>query len=79
MSDVIDKEIAVLTRRIRTAENAFAHARLHDFGHPDTEKLRRAIVADKRRLVDLAELRARARSADELHTRDTSVFSGSNT
>jgi hypothetical protein len=77
MSDIIDKEIAALTRRIRTAENDFAHARLHDFGHPDTEKLRRAIVADKRRLVDLAEQRARTRSADELHARNNAVFFGS--
>jgi hypothetical protein len=74
-----DREIAAITKRVRAAEDDYAHARLHDPGHPNTERLRRQIAGDKRQIVSLAEQRARARSADELHTRDTSVFSGSNT
>lgn len=78
MSDVIDKEIAALTQRIRTAENDFAHARLHDPGHPDTERLRRRIADDKRWLVDLTSQRARALSADELNKKSSSTFYGGN-
>jgi hypothetical protein len=78
MSDVIDKEIAAITQRIRAAENDYSHARLHDPGHSNTERLRRQIADDKRRLVSLAEQRARTRSADELNTRNNSVFYGGN-
>jgi hypothetical protein len=78
MSDIIDKEIAAITQRIRAAENDFAHARHYDPGHPNTERLRRQIVADKQRIVGLAEQRARTRSADELNTRNNSVFWGGN-
>jgi hypothetical protein len=78
MSDIIDKEIAAITQRIRAAENDYSHARLHDPGHPTTERLRRQIADGNRRLVDLAEQRARARSADELNTRNNSVFYGGN-
>jgi len=78
MSDIIDKEIAAITQRIRAAENDFAHARLFDPGHPNTERLRRQIADDKRRIVSLAEQRARTRSADELNARNNSVFFGSN-
>ena len=59
MSADFDKEIAAITQRIRAAENDYSHARLHDPGHPDTEKLRRQIADGKRRIVDLAEQRGR--------------------
>jgi hypothetical protein len=78
MSADFDKEIAAITQRIRAAEDDYRHARLHDPGHPDTEKLRRQIADGKRRIVDLVEQRARVRSADELNTRNNSVFFGSN-
>ena len=78
MSDVIDKEIAALSQRIRTAENDFAHARLHDPGHPDTERLRRRIADDKRQIVGLVEQKARARSADEMNPQSRAVFYGGN-
>jgi hypothetical protein len=78
MSVDFDKEIAAITKRLRAAEDDYSHARLHDPGHPDTERLRRRIADDKRLIVGLAEQRARTRSADELHTRNSSVFYGGN-
>ena len=73
-----DKEIAAIARRMRVAEDAYSHARHYDPGHPNTERLRRQIVADKQRIVGLAEQRERTRSADELNARNNSVFFGSN-
>lgn len=77
MSDIIDKEIAAIAKRVRAAEDDYRHARLYDPGHPTTERLRRQIADDKRRLVDLAEQRARTRSADAFNKKNNSVFFGS--
>lgn len=78
MSDVIDQEIAAIAKRMRVAEADFAHARLYDPGHPNTERLRRQIVDAKRQIVDLAEQKARARSADEMNPQSRAVFYGGN-
>jgi hypothetical protein len=77
MSDIINTEIAAITKRVRAAEADYAHARLHDPGHPNTERLRRQIADDKRWLVDLTGQRAQALSADEFNKRNNSVFFGS--
>jgi hypothetical protein len=78
MSVDFDREIAAITRRVRAAEDDYRHARLYDPGHPTTERLRRQIANDKRRLVDLIGQRAQALSADELGKKNNSVFFGSN-
>jgi hypothetical protein len=78
MTDIIDKEIAAITKRVRAAEADYSHARLHDPGHPDTERLRLQITDGKRRIVDLAEQKARARSADEMSSQSRAVFFGGN-
>ena len=49
------RKLLQLPQRMRTAENDYRHARLHDPGHPDTERLRRRIADDKRWLVELTE------------------------
>jgi hypothetical protein len=74
MSDIIDNEIAAITKRMGAVNDAYDRARLHDPGHPDTERLRRLIADDKRRVVDLIEQRARTRSADETNTKNNAVF-----
>jgi hypothetical protein len=76
MSDIINTEIAAITKRVRAAEADYAHARLHDPGHPNTDRLRREIADAKRRIVDLAEQQARTRSADEANVKSSAVFFG---
>jgi hypothetical protein len=76
MSADFDKEIAAIMTRIRAAENDYSHARLHDPGHPNTDRLRREIADAKRRIVDLAEQQARTRSADEANVKCSAVFFG---
>ena len=78
MTADFDKEIAAIMTRIRAAEADYGHARLHDPGHPDTERLRLQITDGKRRIVDLAEQKARARSADEMSPQSRAVFFGGN-
>jgi hypothetical protein len=78
MSVDFDKEIAAITKRMRAAEDDYRHARLHDPGHPDTDRLRREIADAKRRIVELAEQKARARSADEMSPQSRAVFYGGN-
>jgi hypothetical protein len=73
-----DKEIAAIAKRMQTADEAYRHALAYDPGHPHTERLRRQIAEGKRQIVDLAEQRARARSADEVSPQSRAIFHGSN-